>query len=258
LSAPGSLQGFATIPRAVLHDSTLPSHAKMVYLVLSSHVGGKETVWPSHKTIAEIAGISVTQVKRMLQLLRGAGLVDWIERKPEKRVQLSNEYWLLAGSNPAPEKVVVPPGPRPTRTPSHQDPVPPEGGRGPGRATERESLNKPTTGSIKRLPTNINALFDRFWAAYPRKVEKAKAMKLFADKVRKDVDPEVIIAGAERYRRDPNREDEFTKHPTTWLNGGCWDDEPLPPRSNGRGAPPPPRRPQQGLTVPLPLASGQR
>jgi hypothetical protein len=33
-----------------------------------------------------------------------------------------------------------------------------------------------------------------------------------------------------RYRDDPNRVQEFTKHPATWLNGDCWLDDPLPPR----------------------------
>jgi hypothetical protein len=38
------------------------------------------------------------------------------------------------------------------------------------------------------------------------------------------------MAGAERYRDDPNRTDEFTAHPTTWLNRDGWNDAPLPSR----------------------------
>lgn len=77
--------------------------------------------------------------------------------------------------------------------------------------------------------------FDRFWSAYPRRVERKRAEAAFAKAVRQ-TDPEAIIAGAERYAADPNRVPEFTKHPSTWLNGGCWDDEPLPPRSSGTTA----------------------
>jgi hypothetical protein len=45
----------------------------------------------------------------------------------------------------------------------------------------------------------------------------------------------VILGGAVRLRDDPNREQQFTPHPTTWLNRDGWEDEPLPPRSrNGR------------------------
>ena len=40
--------------------------------------------------------------------------------------------------------------------------------------------------------------------------------------------PETLIDGARRYAaycRKDNREREKIKHPTTWLNNGCWDDE---------------------------------
>lgn len=79
--------------------------------------------------------------------------------------------------------------------------------------------------------------FDVFWSAYPRKVGKPKAEKAFRSALRR-APVTAIIAGAERYRDDPNRSDEFTAHPTTWLNRDGWDDPPLPQR-NGR----PPRTP---------------
>lgn len=72
--------------------------------------------------------------------------------------------------------------------------------------------------------------FAAFWANYPRKVGKPKARPVFRDAVQGGVDPAAIIAGAEHYRDDPNREDEFTAHPTTWLNRAGWDDPSLPQR----------------------------
>lgn len=45
----------------------------------------------------------------------------------------------------------------------------------------------------------------------------------------------------ERYRDDPNRDDGYTAHPTTWLNRDGWDDDPLPARTNGKRPPDPPR-----------------
>ena len=80
--------------------------------------------------------------------------------------------------------------------------------------------------SKKNLDTN---LFDEFWKVYPRKVGKQAAEKAFA-KAAKITEPNVIIAGAARYADDPNRVDAFTAHPTTWLNAGRWNDEPLPER----------------------------
>lgn len=71
--------------------------------------------------------------------------------------------------------------------------------------------------------------FDEFWAVVPLKQEKKKARRIW-DKLTKTTDPQIIIDGMRRYRDDPNRDPEFTKYPTTWLNAGCWEDDPLPPR----------------------------
>ena len=67
----------------------------------------------------------------------------------------------------------------------------------------------------------------KFWETYPLKKSKDGARKSWAAAVKKAGAAD-IIAGAERYRDDPGRKPEFTKHPTTWLNQGCWLDEPTP------------------------------
>lgn len=77
--------------------------------------------------------------------------------------------------------------------------------------------------------------FDEFWAVYPRKQGKGAAREKFKRACRK-ADPERIIAGAVRYRDDPNREEQFTTLPETWLNQERWDDGPVPPRGSQRGS----------------------
>jgi len=76
--------------------------------------------------------------------------------------------------------------------------------------------------------------FDHFWIAYPRKAGKGAARKAWVKAVTK-VDSDVIIAAAMDYRRDPNREDAFTAHASTWLNDERWDDEPIPSRVQASG-----------------------
>lgn len=75
--------------------------------------------------------------------------------------------------------------------------------------------------------------FDRFWDAYPRKVGKPKAKDAFTRAAR-TTDPELIIQGAISYRDDPNRQQQFTAHPTTWLNREGWNDDPLPDREESQ------------------------
>lgn len=76
--------------------------------------------------------------------------------------------------------------------------------------------------------------FEDFYTRYPLHVGKAAAHKAW-ERVIKDrkATKDELLAGADRYRDDPNRDDSFTKHPATWLNAGCHNDGPLPARSNG-------------------------
>jgi hypothetical protein len=79
-------------------------------------------------------------------------------------------------------------------------------------------------------PTNGTGAFESFWTQYPRKVAKLAAQKAFAQAVKKGVAPEDIIRGAMRYAAERVGQDhKYTKHPATWLNGGCWADEPGSP-----------------------------
>lgn len=74
------------------------------------------------------------------------------------------------------------------------------------------------------METAMNG-FDEFWKVYPRRVAKQAAMKAYK-RALKLVPPDTILRGAERYAEKRRGEDiNFTKHPTTWLNGGCWDDD---------------------------------
>ena len=86
-----------------------------------------------------------------------------------------------------------------------------------------------TPGDITTRPRKAGprpADFEAWWAVYPRKVEKVAARKAF-ERAWDLVDPPdklaTLIAAATAYaeRTDP----AFIKHPTTWLNKGCWSDE---------------------------------
>lgn len=80
---------------------------------------------------------------------------------------------------------------------------------------------------------SIDDEFEKFWHAYPRRTGKLDARRAYAKAV-KLAAPDRIIAGAYRYAQERYDQDEqFTKHPATWLNKGCWDDEPA---SRGRAS----------------------
>lgn len=77
-----------------------------------------------------------------------------------------------------------------------------------------------------------------FWKLYPpyrRSAKKTVAAKLAVIRKAGDVPWAVLIAGLQRYV-DSNP-GEYAKGPVVWLNGGCWEDEPVhrAPRKSGNG-----------------------
>jgi hypothetical protein len=84
-----------------------------------------------------------------------------------------------------------------------------------------------TTEPEPTKPELLNQAFDKFWAVYPKKDDKPLAKRSFG-KALDRATLDIIIAGAERYRDDSNREQAFTKNPSTWLNADAWENGPLP------------------------------
>lgn len=65
--------------------------------------------------------------------------------------------------------------------------------------------------------------FAMFWEAYPNKKSKASARKAFVKAIKK-VDLQTMLAAIDQYKRHKPDWQAF-KHPATWLNGECWEDE---------------------------------
>ena len=101
----------------------------------------------------------------------------------------------------------------------------------PGTRTKEQGTRNKEQVIRKEALKETAEIFDCFWSVYPRRQGKAQARVAF-DKASKVCDPKVIIAAAERFALDPNREDQYTPHPTTWLNQGRWDDDPLPAKGS--------------------------
>ena len=92
--------------------------------------------------------------------------------------------------------------------------------------TTRDTLSPYSPPSAKTRDAPDDG-FDRFWAVYPRKTAKARARKAW-EKIRPDAElTERIIQGAitAKARDTRFREERFTPHPATWLNGAEWENE---------------------------------
>ena len=116
---------------------------------------------------------------------------------------------------------------------------PPEGdadGGGQNAAGPAREPEEPGPKTGRHEPDR--ALFDQFWAAYPRKQAKEKAWKAW-----KKLDPDAALCrrmaeALERHRRSQQWQRDggaYIPYPASWLNGHRWEDEtdlPVPPESS--------------------------
>ena len=101
------------------------------------------------------------------------------------------------------------------------------------KATSPEpSLNRQRTVSSKSSPSaGTSELFEKFYAAYPRKVGRPSAEKAFA---KCKPTPEMLVQmlaaiAAQTKALDWTRERlQYVPHPATWLNDQRWKDEAQP------------------------------
>lgn len=116
--------------------------------------------------------------------------------------------------------------------------------RTPDGIQEESERNPPSSVSVSLSVSSKNSSstatrskgedveFDQFWSVYPRKVGKGEARKAWARLRKQGVSPDDLIAGAVRYRDDPKRKPDYTKHPGPWLNAERWTDQ-LETQTNG-------------------------
>lgn len=65
--------------------------------------------------------------------------------------------------------------------------------------------------------------FNLFWRTYPRRISKGAARTAFDRAIRKTT-LDTMMAAIDNYVRFKPERIDF-KHPATWLNQECWDDE---------------------------------
>jgi len=84
------------------------------------------------------------------------------------------------------------------------------------REKERKNIKTPAKPSLE---------FDQFWIQYPRKVGKEAARKAFMKAMTKTTASKILSAVEDLRIRVAGKDQQFTPHPSTWLNEGRWDDE---------------------------------
>ncbi|MFE2973307.1 helix-turn-helix domain-containing protein [Streptomyces sp. NPDC059258] len=127
---------------------------------------------------------------------------------------------------------------RTQRRPNHQQP--------PVNQLHKDSSSPPAQQDIEAAPDEAkpaskpraakpaqdeqSKAFGAFWLNYPKKKAREEARKAWVAALGRGADPQHIVTAAAGYARERANEDpKYTKYPATWLNKGCYDDEPDQP-----------------------------
>jgi len=158
---------------------------------------------------------------------------------PEERVQLLNEAQpgnfqgrdSQGGKTPAPKKTT---SDQKIKNPEDQNSCPADAGR-----------ERPSSRTVNAI---IDAEFEDWWVAYPRKVGKGQAERAYRTARKNGASQADLLEGlaaANRAWTLAKTEKTYMPYPATWLNGKRWLDDP----SAAASAPSPARRPQPGPGV---------
>lgn len=209
---------FTRIPNAWLRDEKLSLEARGLLAQIMSHRPGWNM---SLRSLAFANGVGRDRIKRIVDELLEAGYLERSEAqgKDEKGRMQSYDY-----TTRSPEW-----SQKWTQNPYTGEPYTDE------PDTESGSTKKTKPKKTNEIEQHVLEGFNEFWKIYPKKKDKPRATRCFESALKR-VSLQTIIDGATRYRDDPNREDKYTKDPTTWLNNDAWDNPPEPPKQQPRRA----------------------
>ncbi|WP_328632058.1 helix-turn-helix domain-containing protein [Streptomyces sp. NBC_00356] len=118
---------------------------------------------------------------------------------------------------------------RTERSPNHQQPSDNQLHKDSLSAAEQSATDTSAPADTETNDKHHLRAFGAFLIAYPKKRDKEAAKKAWIAAIERGADPKQIVDAATAYARERFGEDpKYTKLPATWLNKGCYDDEPDP------------------------------
>lgn len=229
-------KGFTVLSNSTLRDNRLSLKTRAVLAIMVSMPDGWDYTVSG---LAVICGVGKDAVRTSLRELEANGYLTRVQQHNEAGHFSRNEYIVTdeptgGGEIPLPDE------------PSTDEPL-----------TDQPLTDNPTQQNKDCTNTPYNppegegrvdtrtapedgvdwALFEQFWAAYPRKQNKEKARRAWR-KLRPDEALCRVMAEAlerdkrgEQWRRDNG---SYIPHPSSWLNGRRWEDEAPAPEAASR------------------------
>lgn len=227
---------YSIIPGDAVLDRRITEIHLRVLCVLGRHTDANGWCQVNQGRVGEQLGYSRQHVNRALKELVEFEYVEKVDGERDNGGRTVSKYRVLmdrderSSANDGDENL----------SPVGDTPVTSEGDK-PLSPLKVTTIERPIKGTTNRKPTNeklVDNLFGQFWKAYPRRKSKDGARRKFQALLKRGIDPNVIVTGARRYAMlcaSLGTELQFMKHPTTWLNNGCWEDDDLPALPDASG-----------------------
>ena len=223
---------FAILPAAVRYDTRLKPMERILYSEITALADQTGYCYASNRYFIELYGVTDRAVQKWIKDLTACGYITVEvlggagQGRCERRITPIFSLWDVRQT---PEQKFG-------DTPEQKFAPPPN--KSSGRTIQdNNTSNNNTTRACARG-------FDRFWAAYPRKVGKGAAERSF-ERIHPDAALlDRMLRAIETQRQSDTWLRGYIPNPATWLNQRRWEDEPdgvtAPAAQQTPHSPPPP------------------
>jgi hypothetical protein len=189
---------FTWLDQVVADLSISPSAFRLTFILASRFVN-RETGdgWPSQETLGQLVGITPRGIRKLVDQLISRGHLA-----------------VIRGHGPGNSSRY-----RPILKQQDDD--------SPAEERQTAERHEGAPSSSATSAAAIAAAFDEWWKQYPKRVARAAAQRAYERITRRgEATPRELLAGVMKYAGERlDQDSKYTKHPATWLNGGCWSDE---------------------------------
>ena len=245
-------QAYVKSLRIAPNGKPLTATEKLLLLIMSEYYNPEEDMaWASVPELSKFSLLSERQTRRVLHALVNKKVLVSIPRLRSNGATTSNGYRMPGLQSPPPDIAVSAPDTMSSSPPDIAvSPSPLTYCQGapdiltgaflkPGSETQDLKTPLPLTSFVVVPPVSLrstspmgedrySAGFKAFWAVYPIKKGKGRAWKSWQ---RQKLDPlQAIICRSveDHLDHDDDWRRGFIKHPETFLNGQCWEDDLTP------------------------------
>ena len=219
---------YAIIPAYVRYDKNLKPNEKLLYWEITCLTQRTWYCFASNKYFSELYWVSKQCVSWWINNLKRKWYIDIVvEYGPNK--EIINRYITL-NEYPIKEKFNTPIKEKLKGNTTSNNTTSNNMSNDEEKEKEQQNTSyedKEKLSSKKEKSSAKEEQFEEFWEHYPRKVNKQKAKTLFFQNLHK-VWFDKLLDWAKKYAEQVKQkwtEQKFIKHPTTWLNNWCWEDE---------------------------------